>query len=156
MAVMATQHYAQQLSLRRAAAGLTQRQLAEASGVKQPLISALERGVRSPTAAVRDALDSALQVRPYDLLHAARAQVWNLAREAGVVDVRVFGSVASGTDTPGSDVDLLMTFPDDADIVTLLTLEDRISELLTVPVDIVSAGSDSSLVRRVRNEAVRL
>ncbi len=37
----------------------------------------------------------------------------------------MFGSVARGDDGPGSDIDLLVTFPPEADIVTLLTLDAR-------------------------------
>ena len=59
----------------------------------------------------------------------------------GGSEVRVFGSIERGDDRPGSDVDLVVTFPADADIVTLLTLEEQLSELLTVPVNVISAGS---------------
>jgi predicted nucleotidyltransferase len=64
--------------------------------------------------------------------------------------------VALGNDQPDSDLDLLVTFPPDADIVTLLTLEDELSELLTVPVDVVSAGSSGPMLERALAEAVPL
>jgi predicted nucleotidyltransferase len=149
-------YYADRLRLRRTAAGLTQRELAEASGVKQPLIAAIERGTRQPTETVRHALDAALRVRPSQLLHAAREQVLAAVRAVGGSEVCVFGSVAIGSDQPDSDLDLLVTFPPDADIVTLLTLEDELSELLTVPVDVVSAGSSGPMLERALAEAVPL
>ena len=148
--------YADRLRLRRAAAGLTQRELADASGVKQPLIAAIESGARQPTEATRRALDTALQVRPSQLLHAARPEVLAAVRAVGGTDVRVFGSVAVGTDQPGSDLDLLVTFPPGADIVTLLTLEEELSALLTVPVEVVSAGSTGPVLERALAEAVPL
>lgn len=153
---MSTSPFAARLRLRRAASGLTQRELAERSGVKQPLIAALERGTRQPTDAVRSALDAALPVRPSDLLRVARSQVADLVFASGATEALVFGSTASGTDGPGSDLDLLITFPPDADIVTLLTLEERLSDLLTVPVDVVSSASSGPLVDRARREAVPL
>ena len=148
--------YADRLRLRRAAAGLTQRELADASGVKQPLIAAIESGARQPTEATRRALDTALQVRPSQLLHAARPEVLAAVRAVGGTDVRVFGSVAVGTDQPDSDLDLLVTFPPGADIVTLLTLEEELSALLTVPVEVVSAGSTGPVLERALAEAVPL
>ena len=148
--------YAERLRLRRLAAGLTQRELAEASGVKQPLIAALESGTRQPTDGVRNALENAVQVRPSKLLQIAREQVLAAVRAVGGEDVRIFGSVARSSDQPGSDVDLLVRFPPDADIVTLLALEDELSDLLTVPVDVVSAGSSGPVLARALAEALPL
>ncbi len=124
--------------------------------MKQPLIAAIERGTRQPTQAVTEALDDALHVRPSQLLRTARSEVLDAVGALGGVDTRVFGSVARGDDRPGSDVDLLVTFPADADIVTLLTLEDQLSTLLTVPVDVVSAGSSGPVLDRALAEAVPL
>jgi uncharacterized protein len=153
---MSESRYADRLRLRRAAAGLTQRELAEASGVKQPLIAAIERGTRQPTETVRHALDGALRVRPSQLLKVARDRVLAAIAAVGGTDVRVFGSVASGNDHPDSDLDLVVTFPPDADIVTLLTLEEQLSALLMVPVDVISAGSSGPVRERALAEALPL
>jgi len=148
--------YSERLRLRRAAAGLTQRELAELSGVKQPLIAALERGTRQPTAAAREAIEGSLRLRPSQLLGLLRERVLAAVGAVGGRDVRVVGSVARGEDEPGSDLDLLVTFPPDADIVTLLALEEELSNVLTVPVDLVSAGSSGPVLDRVRAQAVPL
>ena len=148
--------FAERLKLRRAAAGLTQRELANLSGMKQPLIAAIESGARQPTAAARQVLDRALQVRPSQLLQIARDQVLEAVRAIGGQNVRVFGSVAKGADEADSDIDLLVSFPPGADIVTLLTLEEDLSNLLTVPVDVVSAGSSGPVRERALAEAVPL
>lgn len=153
---MAEHSFSDQLKLRRAAAGLTQRQLAELSGVKQPLIAAIERGTRVPSDAARTALERALQVRPSVLLRAKRDDVLAAVAKVGAKDPRVFGSVARGDDSPGSDIDLLVTFPPEADIVTLLTLEEELTDLLTVPVDVVSSGSSGRVLDCARAEAVPL
>ncbi len=148
--------FADWLRLRRRAAGMTQRDLAEASGVKQPLISALESGGRQPTEGVRRSLTEALPVLPSQLLRASRQEVLAEVSGMGGSDVRVFGSVAAGQDRPDSDLDLIVDFPPDADIVTLLTLEERLSEILTVPVDIISAHSSSPTLAAAIAEAVPL
>jgi predicted nucleotidyltransferase len=109
-----------------------------------------------PTEATRRALESALEVRPSQLVKAARRQVLAAVRAVGGTNVRVFGSVADGSDQPDSDVDLLVTFPPGADIVTLLTLEEQLSTLLTVPVAVVSAGSTGPVAERALAEAVPL
>lgn len=153
---MAEQSFSDRLKLRRTAAGLTQRQLAELSGVKQPLIAAIERGTRAPSDAARSALEQVLRVRPSVLLRARRDDVLAAVARVGATDPRVFGSVARGDDSPGSDLDLLVTFPPEADIVTLLTLEEELADLLTVPVDVVSSGSSGRVLDRARAEAVPL
>lgn len=144
------------LKIRRAAAGVSQRELARTSGVKQPLIAAIETGTRQPSEAVRMALEDAIQVRPSRLLELARDQVLAAVQAIGGEDVRVFGSVARRQDRPESDVDLLVTFPPHADIVTVLTLEEELSDLLTVPVNVVSAGSSGPVLTRALAEAVAL
>ena len=148
--------FAERLRLRRAAAGLTQRELAAASGVKHPLIAALESGARQPTASARSALEDALRVRPSEVLRVARDQVLAAVLAIGGDNVRVFGSVVRGTDGPDSDLDLLVTFPPGSDIVTLLGLEEDLADLLTVPVDIVSAGSSGPALARALAEGVPL
>lgn len=153
---MAKRSFSDWLKLRRTAAGLTQRQLAALSGVKQPLIAAMEQGTRAPSDTAKDALAEVLRVRPSVLLQARRDDVMEAVTKAGATDPRVFGSVARGDDTPGSDLDLLVTFPPEADIVTLLTLEEELADLLTVRVDVVSSGSSGRVIERARAESVAL
>lgn len=148
--------FADWLKLRRAAAGVTQRELAAASGVKQPLIAAIESGTRQPSVSVRTALEDALPVRPSQILRVARDQVLAAVLAIGGDNVRIFGSIARGTDGPDSDVDLLVSFPQGSDIVTLLSLEEDLSKLLTVPVDVVSAGSSGPVLAQALAEGIPL
>lgn len=148
--------FAGRLKVRRAAAGMSQRELARASGVKQPLIAAIETGTRQPSEAVRVALEDAIRVRPSQLLELARDRVLAAVRAIGGQDVRVFGSIARREDRPDSDIDLIITFPPEADIVTLLALEEELSGMLTVPVDVVSAGSSGPVLTSALEEAVPL
>jgi predicted nucleotidyltransferase len=59
----------------------------------------------------------------------------------GASNVRVFGSVARGEDTPESDIDILVDLAPNVGLVTLAQLEREISQILGVPVDVVPADS---------------
>jgi hypothetical protein len=75
-------------------------------------------------------------------------------KAAGVVHLRVFGSVARGEASPQSDVDLMADF-DKSKPITLLTvgrLESRLRDLLGVKVDLSSADW---MKEPVRNQALR-
>ncbi|MCB1239301.1 MAG: nucleotidyltransferase family protein [Tetrasphaera sp.] len=77
-----------------------------------------------------------------------------LERE-GIVDVRVFGSVARGTDHAESDLDLLVEFPRGTSLLDVVRLEREVSELLGIPVDLVSIGAlEGRFGERVRREMV--
>ena len=62
-------------------------------------------------------------------------------REAGIVHLRLFGSLARNEGTQLSDVDLLAEFDKSRrlTLVTVGSLQSRLSELLGVPVDLSSA-----------------
>ena len=141
---------------RRRLLGLSQRDLSKLTGVKQPLLSAIESGKRQATPAVSGALEHHLQVRPSVALDVLRPQVKEtIVRHHGKSGA-VFGSVAAGTDTTASDLDLIVEFAPDCDIVELLALQDDLAGLLTVPVDVVSAGSSSAFVQAAKQQAVPL
>jgi predicted nucleotidyltransferase len=150
------QNYAGWLRTRRQILGLTQRDLSERSGVKQPLISAVESGRRSASSGVQTALGQVLAVKPSWALSYFRDQARQVVQRNRGVEAAVFGSVAHGEDSPNSDLDLLVRFEPDADITDLLALKEELSELLTVPVDVVSAGSSTGLAIHTRAEAVPL
>lgn len=142
--------------VRRGILGLTQRQLAEPSGIKQPLIAAIETGRRGPSESVRAALTGALVMRPSVALSACRDDVRELFARAGLPEPRVFGSVARGDDDAASDLDLAVEFTDRHDIIDLLTLQHELEELLTVKVEIVDGRAEGRVADRPRNEAVAL
>jgi len=124
--------------------------------VKQPLISAIESGKREPSSATRAVLEQALTVCPSEVLRLLREEALAVIERHRGGTPLVFGSVARGTDSPESDLDLLVTFAEDAGITDLLAMEDELAELLTVPVDVVSAGSSSRVIDRALGEAVPL
>ncbi|MGJ9412648.1 nucleotidyltransferase domain-containing protein [Aeromicrobium sp. CF4.19] len=148
-----TAGYAEFLTRRRVILELSQRELARRSGVKQPLIAAIESGARQPSAAARRALDDAVALRPSVALAACRDEVRTLFRTAGLPEPEVFGSVARGDDTTGSDLDLLVEFTEHHDIVDLLELEDALANLLTVRVDLVDDRTVGTVAEQARSEA---
>lgn len=80
-----------------------------------------------------------------------------LIGEAGGNHVRVFGSVATGTDHEGSDIDLLFDMGTPMGLMELRALERRLSELLGAPVDLIpSAALRPDLRDRVLAQAVPL
>lgn len=123
--------------------GLTQAQIAQLIGRSQPEVSRLLRfHGRGPLA---------LRLRRH-----AR-EVRDLIDQAGGSNVRAFGSVATGAEREGSDIDLLFDMGAPMGLMELGTLERRLSELLGAPVDLIPAEALRPDLRdRVLAEAVTL
>ncbi|MBZ5734437.1 helix-turn-helix domain-containing protein [Nocardioides sp. TRM66260-LWL] len=134
-------------------AGLTQRQLAELSGVSQPNIAAYETGRRRPSPRMLARLDEAARPRPSRVLDRHRGDVRRIAALHRALDVQVFGSVARGEDRPGSDLDLLVTFAPDASLFDQAALVESLEDLLGVRVDVVSVAGLRPGHERIRAEA---
>ncbi len=91
-----------------------------------------------------------------DVIGGKREQLLALARQQGVYNVRVFGSVARGEATPDSDVDLLVDGLENASWGGGRLLME-LQELLHRPVDLVSEGDLHPLIReQVCKEAIPL
>ncbi|MDO5635387.1 MAG: nucleotidyltransferase domain-containing protein [Micrococcus sp.] len=104
-------------------AGHTQAEIAAAIGRSQPEVSRLLRFHGSSPLARR--------------LRRHAGEIRRIVREAGGSNVRVFGSVATQTDRDGSDIDLLFTMGRPLSLMELGALEQQISDLVGVPVDLV-------------------
>ncbi len=86
-----------------------------------------------------------LAERPSAILRAKREDVLEIAARFGVTGVSVFGSVARGEDTLESDVDLIVSFePGTMSLGDFVALEDELSSLLGVHVDVISASANRS------------
>jgi predicted nucleotidyltransferase len=141
---------------RRLAAGMTQRELAERSGVPQPNIAAYESARRVPEPQTRERLFAALSVPTLARISAARDEILSIAQHRRLSDVRVFGSVARRTSSVGSDVDLLVHPHSDATIFDLAGFMAEVEELLGVSVDVVSDRGTGPTLERIRAEAIAL
>lgn len=126
-----------------ARAGMTQTQIADAIGRSQPEVSRLLHfHGRSPLAR---------------RLRTHAPEIRRLVAVSGGRNVRVFGSVATGTDRKGSDIDLLFTMDNPLSLMQLGALERSISELVGTSVDLVpDTVLRPELADRVHSEAVTL
>lgn len=124
----------------REAAGLTQTELADRSGVAQPNIAAYETGGRRASAAMVERLRRAVRPLPHEALAAHGEELVTLAASHGLTNVRVFGSVVRGTDEPGSDLDVLVTRSPGVGLMALAAFTEQATELLGVEVDVVTDG----------------
>ncbi len=140
--------------------GLSQAELGRRAGMTQPVISAYESGRREPGLSM---LAKLVEAAGFDLrvdlvpngdvppglpdtpvgrtLRRRRRAILEAAERRGATNVRVFGSVARGTDTESSDVDVLVDLSPDIGIVTLIGLEREIAEILGREVDVVPSAS---------------
>ena len=126
-----------------ARAGMTQTEIAAQIGRSQPEVSRLLRFHGTTPLALR--------------LRKASGQIRRLIHDAGGKHVRVFGSVATGTEKADSDVDLLLEMKRPLGLLALGRLEARIAELVDAEVDLVPESTlRHDLRQRVLDEAVPL
>lgn len=123
--------------------------------VSQPNLSAYENGRRSPSPVVVERIRSALAGRPSVRVEAHRAEIRELVERHHGSEPRLFGSVARGDDVPGSDVDLLVDFTDEASLLDEVALRVSLTDLLQIEVDVVAEDTLRGAFRnRVLGEAV--
>ena len=92
--------------------------------------------------------------RPSAALQIHRERILELARAHVARNVRVFGSAARGADREGSDLDLLVDVDERATLFTLAGLQEELSRLLGLPVDVRTPQEISRYIRdRVLAEA---
>jgi predicted nucleotidyltransferase len=86
-----------------------------------------------------------------------RQAILAAAARHGAFELRVFGSVAEGTATPGSDVDVVARFGPDRSLLDLGGLKADLEDLLGCPVDVLSEeGLRSEFRDAVLRQAVAL
>lgn len=144
----------EQIRRARAAAGLTQTELARRSGVAQSNIAAYENGRRHPSADMVVRLLASTRQRPSELVNRHRSAIRRIGTAHKARELRIFGSVAEGTDTVDSDLDVLVTFEPGASLFDVAALTEELHELLGVPVDVVSTGGLKERDQHIRASAV--
>jgi predicted nucleotidyltransferase len=65
----------------------------------------------------------------------------NHLKEYKPLKVGIFGSFAKGDNKKGSDMDILVEFKESPSLLTLIRLENELSELLETKVDLVTTGA---------------
>ena len=123
--------------------GLSQKEIARLIGRSQPEVSRLLRFHGTTPLARR--------------LRAARRQVIEMVEAAGGSNVRVFGSVATGREHEGSDIDLLFHMDQPLGLMDLAGLEIELGTILHADVDLVPDTNIRPTMReRIISEAVPL
>ena len=123
--------------------GLSQKEIARLIGRSQPEVSRLLRFHGTTPLARR--------------LRAARRQVIETIKAAGGSNVRVFGSVATGQEHEGSDIDLLFRMDQPLGLMDLAGLEIELGTILHADVDLVPDTNIRPTTReRIISEAVPL
>jgi len=154
----------------RTRARLTQVELAERAGVTQSVVSAYESHRREPSVGMLRSLvgaagfELALELRKAapttslrSLLDRRRTRLLRELSALGATNVRLFGSVARGTDGASSDVDLLVDVSPEVGLFALARMQSAAERILAVPVDVVPSNSlKPDLRSQVLAEAVPL
>lgn len=118
-------------------AGLTQTELAERAGMRQPTIAQIESGSRKISSEMLERILQAADYRPALALERVVSQVRDIASELGLRNVRVFGSVARNEDGYDSDIDLVVSADDGVDLFDLAYFGERVRQITGFPVDVV-------------------
>ena len=123
--------------------GMSQKEIARQIGRSQPEVSRLLRFHGTTPLARR--------------LRASRREVIETVEAAGGSNVRVFGSVATGREHEGSDIDLLFRMDQPLGLMDLAGLEIELETILHADVDLVPDTNIRPTMReRILSEAVPL
>ena len=90
------------------------------------------------------------------MLRSHKSDILRVSRAHGASNIRVFGSVARGTATPASDVDLLVDFESGRTLVDHVRLWRELETLLGTSVDVVSVGGLTERDDDIRADAIAL
>lgn len=147
-------HQAEDIRRARTAAGLTQTELARRSAVAQSNIAAYENGRRHPSPEMVERLLRSIRQRPSELLNRHQSAIRQIGAAHKAREMQVFGSVAAGTDTVDSDLDILVTFEPGTSLFDVAALSQELHELLGIPVDVVSMGGLKDRDQHIQASAV--
>jgi uncharacterized protein len=97
------------------------------------------------------------QLTSNEILVNLRALKPVLAQRYRVARVSLFGSYAHNTQTPDSDVDILVSFEEPPSLLTFIEMEDFLSDTLGVKVDLVMEDSlKPNIGRRILRDLVAI
>jgi predicted nucleotidyltransferase len=100
-------------------------------------------------------LDAQRKLRRYTKI--LRGQLPQLQDRFHIRYLGLFGSYVRGVPQKGSDLDILVEFAEEPSLFKFLELENHLSELLGVKVDLVMKGTLKPLIgRRILSEVVGL
>lgn len=84
-----------------------------------------------------------------------RQKILAIKEKFGVLRVRVFGSHAKGTATESSDIDLLVDFPTNATLLTIIGFKQAVEDAIHRNVDVLEEAALSPVLKEgVLKEAI--
>jgi uncharacterized protein len=90
-----------------------------------------------------------------EILELLRQQIPALSERYGVKTLEVFGSYVRSEQKKDSDLDILITFDEDPSLLTHIALENSLSDLLGIKVDLVMKDSRKPKIgQQILREAI--
>lgn len=137
-------------------ASLTQAELAGMTGMSQSTLAQIEAGKRAVSAELLEKILRAADYRPSIPLSRYAPSISRYATEQGLESLRVFGSVAQGTDGFESDIDLIGTPTRELSLFELADIASFTSELTGFPTEVHADTHVPEDLRNIIDEAVPL
>ncbi|MDW4574494.1 helix-turn-helix domain-containing protein [Microbacterium sp. M3] len=116
---------------------MSQTELARAAGMSQPNVAAIEAGRRSVGPEVLERLLRAADYRPSIPLEESADAIVAAGERYGIHDIRVFGSIAHGSDHFTSDIDLLARVDKGRGYFDIAMFQNAVESLTGFSVDVV-------------------
>ena len=137
-------------------ASLTQAELAGMTGMSQSTLAQIEPGKRAVSSELLERILRTADYRPSVPLARYASSITTYAQERGLGTLRVFGSVARGTDGFESDIDLIGTPTRELSLFELADIASFTSELTGFPTEVHVDTHVPEALRTAVDEAVAL
>lgn len=137
-------------------ASLTQAELAGMTGMSQSTLAQIESGRRAVSSELLERILRAADYRPSVPLARYASSISSYAQERGLGTLRVFGSIARGTDGFDSDIDLIGTPTRDLSLFELADIASFASDLTGFPTEVHADTHVPEALRAAIDEAVAL
>ena len=79
-------------------------------------------------------------------------------KEYDPLKIGIFGSFARGDNKKGSDIDILVEFKESPTLITLIKLENDLSEILGIKIDIVTTGAlkNKRIKKSIKKDLIKI
>ena len=79
-------------------------------------------------------------------------------KEFDPLKIGIFGSFARGDNKKGSDIDILVEFKESPTLLTLIKLENDLSEILGIKVDLITTGAlkNKRIKRSIQKDLIKI
>ena len=84
--------------------------------------------------------------------------ILNQLKEFDPLKIGIFGSFARGDNKKGSDIDILVEFKESPTLLTLIKLENDLSEILGIKVDLITTGAlkNKRIKRSIKKDLIKI